>query len=142
MADRTLIFVKPDGVRRGLAGEIISRFERKGLRIAALKMMRFTRELARRHYEEHLGKPFYPALEEFVLSGPVVAMVLEGNDVVEMTRMMMGKTKHTEAAPGTIRGDFAYHTTFNLIHGSDSTERANIEIANFFSEEELMPVCV
>jgi nucleoside-diphosphate kinase len=138
MAQRTLIFVKPDGVRRGLVGEIISRFERKGLRIVAMKMLRFTPELARKHYEEHVNKPFYPALEQFILSGPVVAMVLEGEDVVELTRTMMGKTKHTEAAPGTIRGDFAFSTTENLIHGSDSPERAAIEIANFFTTEEIV----
>lgn len=137
MAERTLVFVKPDGVRRGLVGEIIGRFERKGLRIVGLKMLTFTKELARKHYDEHVEKPFFPELEEFVLSGPVVAMVLEGADVVTMSRAMMGKTKHTEAAPGTIRGDFAFSTTENLIHGSDSPERAKIEIANFFSEDEL-----
>lgn len=138
MPQRTLIFVKPDGVRRGLVGEIVARFERKGLRIVAMKMLSFTPELARRHYEEHVNKPFYPSLEKFVLSGPVVAMVLEADDVVEMTRAMMGKTKHTEAAPGTIRGDFAFTTTQNLVHGSDSPERAAIEIANFFSPDELV----
>jgi nucleoside-diphosphate kinase len=138
MAERTLIFVKPDGVRRGLVGEIVARFERKGLRIVAMKMLRFTKELARKHYEEHVAKPFYPSLEEFVLSGPVVAMVLEGDDVVEMTRVMMGKTKHTEASPGTIRGDFAFATTQNLVHGSDSPDRAKIEIASFFTATELV----
>jgi nucleoside-diphosphate kinase len=138
MAERTLIFVKPDGVRRGLVGEIISRFERKGLRIVAMKMLQFTPELARKHYEEHVSKPFYPGLEKFVLSGPVVAMVLEGDDVVEMTRLMMGKTRHTEAAPGTIRGDLAFTTTENLVHGSDSRERAKIEIENFFRPEEIL----
>ncbi len=137
MAERTFIFVKPDGVRRGLVGEIISRFERKGLKLVGLKMLTFTPELARKHYDEHVDKPFFPELEQFVLSGPVAAMVLEGNDVVTMTRAMMGKTKHTEAAPGTIRGDFAFSTTENLIHGSDSPERAQIEIANFFTEQEL-----
>lgn len=138
MADRTLLFVKPDGVRRALIGEIIGRIERKGLRIVGLKMLRFTPELARKHYEEHVSKPFYPGLEKFVLSGPVVAMVVEGDDVVELTRAMMGKTKHTEAAPGTIRGDFAFSTTENLIHGSDSPQRAEIEIANFFTPGELV----
>lgn len=137
MAERTLIFVKPDGVRRGLVGEIIGRFERKGLKLVGLKMLTVTPELARKHYEEHVSKPFYPELEQFILSGPVVAMVLEGDDVVTMTRAMMGKTKHTEAAAGTIRGDFAFSTTENLIHGSDSPERGAIEIANFFSKEEL-----
>lgn len=138
MTQRTLVFVKPDGVSRGLVGEIISRFERKGLRIVAMKMLRFTPELARKHYEEHVNKPFYPALEKFILSGPVVAMVLEGEDVIELTRTMMGKTKHTEAAPGTIRGDFAFSTTENLVHGSDSPQRAAIEIANFFTPEEIV----
>ena len=138
MADRTLLFVKPDGVRRALIGEIIGRIERRGLRIVGLKMLQFTPELARKHYEEHVSKPFYAGLEAFILSGPVVAMVVEGNDVVELTRTMMGKTKHTEAAPGTIRGDFAFSTTENLIHGSDSPQRAEIEIANFFTPEELV----
>ncbi|MBX7247100.1 MAG: nucleoside-diphosphate kinase [Candidatus Sumerlaeaceae bacterium] len=137
MADRTLLFVKPDGVKRGLVGEIIGRFERKGLRLVGLKMLTFTQELARKHYEEHVSKPFYPGLEEFVLSGPIVAMVWEGDDIIELTRTMMGKTKHTDAAPGTIRGDFAFSTTENLIHGSDSLERAKIEIANFFKPGEL-----
>lgn len=138
MAERTLIFVKPDGVRRGLVGEIIARFERKGLRLVALKLLKVTPELAKKHYDEHVDKPFYPELEKFILSGPVAAMVLEGDDVVTMTRAMMGKTKHTEAAPGTIRGDFAFSTTENLVHGSDSPERAAIEIANFFTDAELV----
>ena len=137
MAERTLLFVKPDGVRRGLVGEILGRFERKGLKVVGLKMLQVTPELAKKHYDEHVTKPFYPELEEFILSGPIVAIVLEGNDVVTLTRAMMGKTKHTEAAPGTIRGDFAFSTTENLIHGSDSPERAQIEIANFFKPEEL-----
>ena len=137
MPERTLLFVKPDGVRRGLIGEIVGRFERKGLRIVAMKMLRFTQELARKHYEEHVGKPFFPSLEEFILSGPVVAMVVEGDDVVELTRLMMGKTRHTEAQPGTIRGDLAATTQQNLIHGSDSPQRAAIEIANFFTDAEL-----
>ncbi|MGI8905948.1 MAG: nucleoside-diphosphate kinase [Candidatus Sumerlaeaceae bacterium] len=137
MAERTLIFVKPDGVRRGLVGEIVSRFEKKGLRLVGIKMLTFTKDLARKHYEEHVEKAFYPELEDFVLSGPVVAMVLEGDDVVALTRAMMGKTKHTEAASGTIRGDFAFSTTENLVHGSDSPERAKIEIANFFKDSEL-----
>ena len=138
MAERTLIFVKPDGVRRGFVGEIIARFERKGLRLVALKLLNVTPELAKKHYDEHVDKPFYPELEKFILSGPVAAMVLEGDDVVTMTRAMMGKTKHTEAAPGTIRGDLAFSTTENLVHGSDSPERAAIEIANFFSDAELV----
>lgn len=137
MAERTLIFVKPDGVRRGLVGEIIGRFERKGLKLVGLKMLTVSKEQARKHYDEHVEKPFYPELEEFILSGPIAAMVLEGDDAVTMTRGMIGKTKHTEAAPGTIRGDLAFSTTENLIHGSDSPERAQVEIANFFKPEEL-----
>lgn len=137
MAERTLIFVKPDGVKRALVGEIIDRFERKGLKLVGLKMFTMTPEQAQKHYEEHVTKPFYPELEKFILSGPIAAMVLEGDDVVTMTRAMMGKTKHTEAAPGTIRGDLAFSTTENLVHGSDSPERAQVEIANFFKPEEL-----
>lgn len=137
MAERTLIFVKPDGVKRALVGEIINRFERKGLKLVGLKMLTMSPEQARKHYEEHVDKPFYPELEKFILSGPIAAMVLEGDDVVTMTRAMMGKTKHTEAAPGTIRGDLAFSTTENLVHGSDSPERAQVEIANFFKPEEL-----
>jgi nucleoside-diphosphate kinase len=136
--ERTLLFIKPDGVRRGLVGEVISRLEHRGLRLVGLKMLRMNRDLAHRHYEEHVNKPFYPGLEEFILSGPIVAMVVEGDDVVEMTRTMMGKTKHTEAVPGTIRGDFAFSTTQNIIHGSDSPARAQVEIANFFKEDELI----
>ncbi|PKO19633.1 nucleoside-diphosphate kinase [candidate division BRC1 bacterium HGW-BRC1-1] len=138
MKERTLLFIKPDGVRRGLVGEVISRLEHRGLRLVGLKMLRMNRDLAHRHYEEHVNKPFYPGLEEFILSGPIVAMVVEGDDVVEMTRTMMGKTKHTEAVPGTIRGDFAFSTTQNIIHGSDSPARAQVEIANFFKEDELI----
>lgn len=137
MAERTLLFVKPDGVKRGLVGEIIGRIERKGLKLVGLKMLTMTPELSKKHYEEHVSKPFYPELEEFILSGPIVAMVVEGNDVVSLTRTLIGKTKHTEAAPGTIRGDLAYSTGENLIHGSDSPERAEVEIANFFKPEEL-----
>ncbi len=137
MAERTLLFVKPDGVKRGLVGEIIGRFERKGLKLKGIKMLTFSKDLAAKHYDEHVAKGWYHELESFILSGPVVAMVLEGNDVVALTRSMIGKTKHTEAAGGTIRGDFAFDTTENLIHGSDSPERAEIEIANFFKPEEL-----
>ncbi len=137
MAERTLLFVKPDGVKRGLVGEIVGRFERKGLKLIGLKLLKVSPDLAKKHYEEHVSKPFYPELEQFILSGPVAAMVLEGDDAVALTRAMIGKTKHTEAAPGTIRGDLAFSTTENLIHGSDSPERAEIEIANFFKPEEL-----
>ena len=137
MPERTLILVKPDAVKRGLIGKIVSRFEEKGLRIAGMKMLRFDEALASRHYAEHVNKDFYPSLREFITSGPVVALAVEGQDVVKMSRMMMGATRHTEAAPGTIRGDYAFTTTENLVHGSDSNERAQIEIALFFKESEL-----
>jgi nucleoside-diphosphate kinase len=137
MPERTLILVKPDGVRRGLVGEIISRFEAKGLRIAGMKMLRFNEELAARHYAEHAKKDFYLPLVKFITSGPVVALALEGEDVVEITRSMMGVTSHLESAPGTIRGDLAYSTRENLAHGSDSNERAQIELALFFNKDEL-----
>jgi nucleoside-diphosphate kinase len=138
MTERTLILVKPDGVRRGLVGEIITRVERKGLKILGLKMIKFTPELARRHYEEHVNKPFYRDLEEFILSGPVIAFVVEGESVVAMTRKLIGSTRRPEAFPGSIRGDFASSTRENLIHGSDSPERAEVEIANFFTAGELV----
>jgi nucleoside-diphosphate kinase len=130
--ERTLVLVKPDGVARGLVGEIIARFERKGLKILAMRMLTFTEELVARHYAEHVGKPFYPALKEFTMSGPVVAMVLEGDEAVSVVRLMMGATKFTEAAPGTIRGDFAYGMPNNLVHGSDSPASAAREIPLYF----------
>ncbi|MFH0794775.1 MAG: nucleoside-diphosphate kinase [bacterium] len=137
MRQRTLVLVKPDGVRRGLVGEVISRIEKKGLRIAALKMVRVSGDLADKHYSEHLKKPFYPGLREFILSGPVVAMCVEGDDAIELVRLLMGQTKHTEAAPGTIRGDFAASTTENLVHGSDSEATAKKELALWFKDSEL-----
>lgn len=137
MPERTLIFIKPDAVRRGLIGLIVARFEEKGLRIAGMKMLRFDDELVSKHYAEHVGKDFFASLKEFIMSGPVVAMAIEGTDVVKMTRMMMGATRHTEAAPGTIRGDYAFTTTENLVHGSDSNERAQVELKLFFKDEEL-----
>jgi nucleoside-diphosphate kinase len=135
--ERTLILVKPDGVRRGLAGEIISRFERKGLRLAALKMLRFDEALASRHYAEHVEKHFFPELRDFIVSGPVVAMVIEGDAAVAVSRAMVGATKFTDAVPGTIRGDFAFSTTENLVHGSDSPASAAREIPIFFNEKEI-----
>lgn len=137
MPERTLILIKPDAVHRGLAGKIIARFEEKGLRIAGMKMLRFDDELTSRHYADHVNKDFYPSLREFITSGPVIALAVEGQDAVKMTRMMMGATRHTDALPGTIRGDFAFSTTENLVHGSDSNERAAIELALFFRENEL-----
>ncbi|SEN25298.1 nucleoside-diphosphate kinase [Paenibacillus sp. OV219] len=136
--ERTFLMVKPDGVQRGLIGEIVSRFERKGLKLVAAKFMMITPELAERHYAEHIGKPFYPPLVAFVTSGPVFAMVWQGDNVIGLTRALIGKTDALEAAPGTIRSDFAVHTNFNLIHGSDSPQSAEREIGIFFAPHELV----
>lgn len=135
--ERTLAILKPDAVQRGLAGEIISRFERKGLRIVALKMIQIDRALAERHYGEHKGKPFYESLLSFITSGPVVVLALEGYQAIRALRTLMGATNPLDAAPGSIRGDFASETTFNLVHGSDGPETAVKEIALFFAPEEL-----
>ncbi|MGG4219838.1 nucleoside-diphosphate kinase [Paenibacillus jamilae] len=134
--DRTFLMVKPDGVQRGLIGRIVSRLEDKGFKMAAGKLVQVSREQAERHYAEHVGKPFFEELVGFITSGPVFAMVWEGDNIVTLSRMLIGKTQVTEALPGTIRGDFAAHTPFNLIHGSDSPESAEREIANFFTPEE------
>jgi nucleoside-diphosphate kinase len=136
--ERTLIIVKPDGVQRGLIGEIISRFERRGLRIVALKMIQITTELAERHYAIHKGKPFYAGLIDYITSGPVVVMVWEGNNAIEVARKTMGATRPAEAAPGTIRADFGLEVGRNLVHGSDGEETAAVEVNLFFSEEELL----
>ena len=136
--ERTLILIKPDGVRRGLIGEIVRRIERKGLRIIALKMIRVTKELAERHYAEHVEKPFFPELRAFITSGPTVAMVVQGDEAVGLSRKLMGATKFTEAEAGTIRGDFAFSMTENLVHGSDSTESSAREIGLFFSDDEIL----
>lgn len=133
-ADRTLILVKPDAFERGLTGEVIGRFERKGLRIAALKLMTVDRELAGRHYEEHAEKPFFGELVDFITSGPLVAMVLEGHDAVVAARQLIGATNPLEAAPGSIRGAYALEVQTNLVHGSDSPESARREIGLFFPE--------
>jgi nucleoside-diphosphate kinase len=132
--DRTLILVKPDAFARNLTGEIIARFERKGLRIVALKQMTMRRELAERHYAEHLEKPFFGELADFITSGPLVAMVLEGQEAVTAARQVIGATNPLEAAPGSIRGDFAVLTGENMVHGSDSNESAAREAALFFPE--------
>jgi nucleoside-diphosphate kinase len=131
---QTLILVKPDAFERNLTGEIIARFERKGLRIAALKLMTVERALAERHYGEHSEKPFFGELIEFITRGPLVAMVLEGEEAVAAARQVIGATNPIEAAPGSIRGDYALEVTFNLVHGSDSAETAKREIALFFPE--------
>lgn len=138
MAERSLILLKPDAVERRLIGEIIARFERRGLRIAAMKMIRFDRELARRHYAPHVDQYFYARLEKFITSGPAVAMVVEGEGVIDLVRAMMGKTDPSEAAPGTIRGDLATRPPANLVHGSDSAESAAREIPIFFPDDEIL----
>jgi nucleoside-diphosphate kinase len=132
--ERTLILVKPDAFERSLTGEVIARFERKGLRIVALKLMLVEREFAERHYHEHESKPFFPELIEFITRGPLVAMVLEGVDAVAAARQLIGATNPLEAATGSIRGDFAIEVTFNLVHGSDSPNTAEREIALWFPE--------
>lgn len=136
--ERTYLMVKPDGIERGLIGEIVGRFERKGLKLIAAKLMRVTPELAERHYAEHKGKDFYDRLIAFITAGPVFAMVWEGDDAVAAARHLIGKTSGIEAAPGTIRGDYAIHTNYNLIHGSDSHDSAVREIGIFFAEDELL----
>jgi nucleoside-diphosphate kinase len=134
---RTLVLVKPDGVQRALVGVIIGRLEGRGLKLVGLKMMRITKELAARHYAEHQAKPFYDGLIAFITSGPVVAMIWEGREAVTVVRSLMGATDPLKASPGTIRGDLALDLGMNLIHGSDSPERAETEIALFFNKGEL-----
>ena len=130
--DRTLILVKPDAFARGLTGEIVARFERKGLKIVEIRAMTVTRELAERHYAEHAERPFFGELVDFITSGPLVAMILEGDDAVQAARQVIGATNPLEAAPGSIRGDLAIQTGQNLVHGSDSRESAARESALFF----------
>lgn len=136
--EQTFIALKPDAVQRGFIGAIIERFERKGFKLAGLKLMQISEELAARHYEEHCQKPFFKNLAEFITSGPVVAMVWEGANVVESARKMMGSTNPKDALPGTIRGDFAVDLGRNIIHGSDSLESAKREISLFFAPGELL----
>lgn len=137
MIERTFVMIKPDGVQRGLIGKIIERFESRGMKVCGLKMLRIPRELAERHYAEHKGKTFYEPLLSYIVSGPVVCMVLEGENVVATVRSMMGKTNPQDAAPGTIRADFAQVTGRNIVHGSDSPESAKREIKLFFNDYEL-----
>jgi nucleoside-diphosphate kinase len=136
--ERTLVIIKPDAVQRGLIGEIITRFERRGLRIAALKLIHIDKPLAQRHYAIHKGKPFYEPLIRYITSSPVVAMVLEGNDAIEIVRRTMGATNPAEAAPGTIRADLGLEIGRNLVHGSDGPETAAFEVPLFFTEEEIL----
>jgi nucleoside-diphosphate kinase len=137
MMEKTLVLVKPDGVKRGLSGQIIGRFERRGLRIAALKMCRLTREMAEKHYAEHVGKPFFTGLVDFITSGPIIAIVVEGENSIRIIRTMMGTTNPAEAAPGTIRGDLAISMSNNVIHGSDGPESALREINLFFDRHDI-----
>jgi nucleoside-diphosphate kinase len=132
--EQTLILVKPDGIQRGLAGEIISRLERRGLRIAGMRMLHVDRELAARHYAEHEGKPFYEGLVDYITSGPVIAAVFEGTRAIDVVRKTMGKTNPADAEPGTIRGDLGLEMGRNLIHGSDGPESAAREISLFFGD--------
>lgn len=136
--ERTLIIIKPDAVQRGLIGEIITRFERRGLRIAAMKLIHIDKALAERHYAIHKGKPFYEPLIQYITSSPVVVMALEGNDAIEIARRTMGATKPAEAAPGTIRADFGMEIGRNLVHGSDGPDTAAIEVPLFFPGEEIV----
>jgi nucleoside-diphosphate kinase len=137
-AERTLVLVKPDGVQRRLVGELISRFERRGLHLVALKLLRMDRALAERHYAEHVGKPFFAGLVDFITSAPVVAMVWAGDDAVAQVRSMMGATNPSAAAPGSIRGDLAVTIGNNVVHGSDSPGRGAEEVALFFQPDELI----
>jgi nucleoside-diphosphate kinase len=136
--ERTLIIVKPDAVQRGLTGEIIKRFEQRGLRIIGMKFMQVSEALAKKHYAEHDGKPFFPGLVSYITSSPVVVIALEGNNAIAAARMTIGSTKPVEAAAGTIRGDFGMEVGRNLVHGSDKPENGLKEVANFFTPEELI----
>jgi nucleoside-diphosphate kinase len=136
--ERTLIIVKPDAVQRGLIGEIIHRFERRGLRIIGMKFIQMSRALAEKHYGVHVGKPFYEGLVNYIISGPVVVMALEGTNAITAARNTMGATKCSDAAAGTIRGDFGLEIGRNLVHGSDSVENGIKEVSFFFSEDELV----
>jgi len=135
--ERTLVIIKPDAVQRGLIGDIITRFERRGLKIVAMKLMHISRELAARHYAVHVGKPFYNGLIEYITSRPVVVMAIEGKKAIQIVRNTMGTTNPVDAAPGTIRGDYGLEIGRNLVHGSDGAETAAFELELFFPEEML-----
>ena len=136
--ERTLIILKPDAVQRGLCGQILARFEQKGLQIVGLKFMKLPPQLVETHYEPHRGKPFYAGLVRFMTSSPVIVLALEGRDAIAIARKMMGATFGSKAEPGTIRGDFGVSNSYNLIHGSDSPESATRELGLFFKPEELV----
>ena len=135
--ERTLIIVKPDAMQRGLTGEVIKRFEQRGLKIIGMKLLQISRELAERHYAVHRERPFFGGLVGYITSAPVLVMALEGTDAVSAARMTIGATKPSEAAAGTIRGDFGLEIGRNLVHGSDSVENGEIEVGNFFADSEL-----
>ncbi len=137
MTEISLVLIKHDAVQRGLIGEVISRFERKGLQLVGLKMLHMTEELASRHYEEHQGKNFYEGLVEFITSGPIIAMAWKGNNAIAMIRKLLGATNPQDAAPGTIRGDYVLFISNNAVHASDSGDSAKRELNLFFSTEEL-----
>lgn len=136
--EKTFLMVKPDGVQRSITGEIVHRFEKKGYHLVGAKLMLIPQEVAEQHYAEHKERPFFGELISFITSGPVFAMVWQGDNVIKVAREMMGKTNPTEAAPGTIRGDFAVQMGMNIIHGSDSVESAEREIGLFFNQNELI----
>ncbi|MBC2299446.1 nucleoside-diphosphate kinase [Listeria welshimeri] len=136
--EQTYVMVKPDGVERGLIGEIVAKIEKKGIKLVAGKLIQIDRKLAEQHYAEHIGKPFFEDLIGFITSGPVFVMVLEGDDVIKIARRMMGKTNPLEADAGTIRAEYAVHTNRNVIHGSDSPESAKREIQLFFEPHEIL----
>ena len=138
MIERTFIILKPDCIQRGLSGEVIRRFEDKGLKIVALKMVLVSKEKAEYHYAEHKEKPFFRELVDFITSSPVIIMVLEGEDAIKMARKLSGATKAIDSEPGTIRGDFVLHTGQNIVHTSDSSESAKREVDNFFKNEEIV----
>lgn len=138
MTEQTFVIIKPDAFRRGLTGEIVRRFENKGLKIKAIKAINVDRSTAQEHYKEHKEKPFFDELVEFLISGPVVVMVLEGERAVEVTRRMIGATNPADSPPGTIRGDYAIEISKNVVHGADSLESARREIALYFDESELV----
>lgn len=138
MIERTLIIVKPDGLQRRLLGDIVGRFERKGFKIVAAKLMQISPQLAQKHYEAHKGKDFFDRTVKYISSGPVMVMVLEGRTVIESCRKIMGATFGYDALAGTIRGDFGTSQTYNLVHGSDSTESANREISLYFTPDEIL----
>ena len=137
MSQRTLIIIKPDAVQRQLAGRIVSRFEEKGFKIVGCKFMQISRDLAGRHYAEHAEKPFYDSLLGYITAGPVIVFAFEGDDVIAVSRKLIGKTFCSKAEPGTIRGDFGHSNQYNLVHGSDSPESAERELALFFGDDEL-----